>query len=140
MRVRLATCSVPTRAVPAPSLTLCSRTSYQRSYLKGQNFFSFKLTLTAILDSSHNFCRYVHLHNEVQLDSIPGMVFCPRTSCGSRVLSEPDSDLAMCPQCAFPFCKLCRQTWHGPGICPALEKVGIPNHTLWLTNNYALTT
>ena len=91
-------------------------------------FFSFKLTLTAILDSSHNFCRYVHLRDEVQLDSVPGMVFCPRTSCGSRVISEPDSNLAVCPQCAFPFCKLCRQTWHGPGICPALEKVGIPHH------------
>lgn len=75
---------------------------------------------------SHNFCRYVHLRNEVQLDSVPGMVFCPRTSCGSRVISEPDSNLAMCPKCAFPFCKLCRQTWHGPGICPALEKVNIP--------------
>ena len=136
MRVRWATCSVPTRAVPVPSLTLYSRTSCQRSFLKGRKYFFLLLNLLSqpYLNSSHNFCRYVHLRNEVQLDSVPGMVFCPRTSCGSRVISELDSNLAMCPQCTFPFCKLCRQTWHGPGICPALEKVGIPHHTLLYVN------
>ena len=69
------------------------------------------------------YCRYDHLRNEVQLDSVPGMVFCPRTLCGSRVASEPDSDLAVCAECGFPFCKLCKQTWHGAGPCPALVKV-----------------
>ena len=51
------------------------------------------------------------------------MVFCPRLKCGTRVISEQDSNLAQCTQCGFPFCKLCKQTWHGPGTCPAIEKV-----------------
>ena len=67
--------------------------------------------------------RYVHLREEVHLDSIPGMVFCPRSICGARVVSEPQSDLAVCNECNFPFCKICRQTWHGIESCPALSKV-----------------
>ena len=59
----------------------------------------------------------------MELDSIPGMVFCPRTTCGSRIISEPDSDLAVCQTCGFPFCKQCRQTWHGIESCPVFEKV-----------------
>jgi E3 ubiquitin-protein ligase RNF14 len=65
--------------------------------------------------------RYLRLQEEVELDSIPGMVFCPRPMCRSRVVSEPDSDLAMCTECGFPFCKICKQTWHGPGVCPSLS-------------------
>ena len=67
--------------------------------------------------------RYVKFRDEVELDSIPGMVFCPR--CKSRILSEPDSQVVVCDneQCRFPFCRICQQTWHGLGPCPALDKV-----------------
>ena len=67
--------------------------------------------------------RFLSLRQQVELDSIPGMVFCPRTTCGFRIISEPDSDLAVCQTCGFPFCKQCRQTWHGIESCPVFEKV-----------------
>ena len=73
--------------------------------------------------ASDHTCRYTHLCSEAQLDSIPGMVYCPRPGCGARVVSEPDTSLAVCPQCGFPFCKLCQLTYHGPGPCPAFLKV-----------------
>ena len=72
---------------------------------------------------SSYFCsyRFVALRETVELDSLPGMVFCPR--CKQRTVSDPDSKVAMCNTCQFPFCKTCRQTWHGPGKCPVLKNV-----------------
>ena len=63
------------------------------------------------------------MREKIELDSIPGMVFCPR--CKNRTLSDPSSNAVMCDntECGFPFCKICQQTWHGPGPCPALDKV-----------------
>lgn len=63
------------------------------------------------------------MREKVELDAIPGMVFCPR--CKSRTLSDPKSNVVMCDniQCGFPFCKTCQQTWHGPGPCAVLDKV-----------------
>ncbi len=67
--------------------------------------------------------RYIMLRENVELNSIPGMVFCPR--CKFRTVSDPESTVVMCDNdaCRFPFCKTCRQTWHGPIPCPALAKV-----------------
>ena len=59
----------------------------------------------------------------MQLNLIPGMVYCPRTVCNSYIISDPDSDLAVCDTCGFPFCKLCRQTWHGLGRCTVFDKI-----------------
>ncbi len=73
--------------------------------------------------------RYVMMRDKIELDSIPGMVFCPR--CKSRTLSDPSSKVAVCDNldCGFPFCKVCQLTWHGPGKCPALDKVR--SYSLW---------
>lgn len=51
------------------------------------------------------------------------MVYCPLPTCGARTISEQDSNLAVCQECKFPFCKLCQQTWHGVEPCLLLEKV-----------------
>ncbi|KAL5463215.1 hypothetical protein EMCRGX_G032094 [Ephydatia muelleri] len=67
--------------------------------------------------------RYAHLIEESQLDSIPGMVYCPRPRCNKRTVSDPKESLAVCSSCSLPFCKLCRQVYHGTGPCPALQKV-----------------
>ena len=67
--------------------------------------------------------RYLQLQSDLELDCIPGMVYCPRAGCGARVGSDPSSDVAICQQCSFPFCKLCKQTWHGIESCSTLEKV-----------------
>ena len=69
------------------------------------------------------FYRYTHLVKESQLDSIPGMVYCPRPGCNKRTVSDPKDNLAVCSACDLPFCKLCRQVYHGMGPCPALQKV-----------------
>eukprot|EP00731_Ephydatia_muelleri_P027869 Em0019g742a len=63
--------------------------------------------------------RYAHLIEESQLDSIPGMVYCPRPRCNKRTVSDPKESLAVCSSCSLPFCKLCRQVYHGTGPCPA---------------------
>ena len=64
-------------------------------------------------------CRYTHLIEESQLDSIPGMVYCPRPGCNKRTVSDPKESLAVCSSCSLPFCKLCRQVYHGMAPCPA---------------------
>ena len=69
------------------------------------------------------FYRYTHLVEESQLDSIPGMVYCPRPGCNKRTVSDPKENLAVCSVCDLPFCKLCRQVYHGMGPCPARKKV-----------------
>ena len=71
--------------------------------------------------------RYIELKDKANLDAVPGVVFCPRPQCASRIFSDVDSNLVQCDSCGFPFCKLCNQTWHGPGLCPTIEKVQIIN-------------
>jgi len=64
--------------------------------------------------------RYEKLLEEHGWDTIPGMVFCPRPKCNSRVVSNPQEKLAVCAACQYPFCKTCRQLWHGDtAVCPA---------------------
>ena len=71
-----------------------------------------------------NFYRYERLLDEYSLDVIPGMVFCPRPKCNARVASDPQDQVAVCSNCRYPFCKLCRQLWHGDTtVCPATVKV-----------------
>ncbi len=67
--------------------------------------------------------RYIELKDKANLDAVPGVVFCPRPQCASRIFADVDSNLVQCDSCGFPFCKLCNQTWHGPGPCPTIEKV-----------------
>ena len=73
--------------------------------------------------------RYLALREKVELDSIPGMVFCP--CCQLRTLSDPASPVVMCDSCHFPFCRTCRQTWHGPGACPSMGKVKNTPTRVW---------
>ena len=70
------------------------------------------------------FYRYERLLDEYSLDVIPGMVFCPRPKCNARVASDPQDRVAVCSNCQYPFCKLCRQLWHGDTtVCPATVQV-----------------
>ena len=79
-----------------------------------------------ISDCTINMCyiRYEKLLEEHSWDAIPGMVFCPRPKCNSRVVSNPQEKLAICAACQYPFCKTCRQLWHGDtAVCPATVPV-----------------
>ena len=45
-----------------------------------------------------------------------GTVYCPRELCHTPIIpSDPESGVIVCPQCKYPFCKLCRGSWHGGG-------------------------
>jgi E3 ubiquitin-protein ligase RNF14 len=79
--------------------------------------------LVKSLLSTQLYDKYIKMRDEVHLDLIPGMVYCPRSTCRSRIASEPQSDLAICSICQFPFCKLCRQTWHGIEPCHILSQI-----------------
>lgn len=85
----------------------------------------FTTVCTNIMTTLHYlFLRYERLLDEYNLDVIPGMVFCPRPKCNTRIASDPQDQLAMCSSCQYPFCKLCRQLWHGDTtVCPATVQV-----------------
>ncbi|CAL8306476.1 unnamed protein product [Lota lota] len=64
------------------------------------------------------FHRYDRLLFQTSLDSMTDVVYCPRVSCASAVILEPDSDVAQCSVCGFAFCVSCRRSYHGTGRCP----------------------
>ena len=69
------------------------------------------------------FFRYLKFREQIQFESLPGLVYCPRAACNAMVTSDPASQLAVCDSCGFPFCKECRQTWHGVERCSVFDKV-----------------
>ncbi|CAL1593369.1 unnamed protein product [Knipowitschia caucasica] len=62
------------------------------------------------------FSRYDRLLLQYTLDSMPDVVYCPRPSCASAVLSS--GSMAQCSACSLAFCLLCQRTYHGTGACP----------------------
>ena len=73
--------------------------------------------------SSFVFFRYLKFRDQIQFESLPGLVYCSRAACNAMVTSDPASQLAVCDSCGFPFCKECRQTWHGVERCTVFDKV-----------------
>ncbi len=47
------------------------------------------------------------------------VVYCPRNTCGSVVIQEKSSTAALCSECSFAFCVICRKTYHGADDCQA---------------------
>jgi E3 ubiquitin-protein ligase RNF14 len=78
--------------------------------------------LRAVLDEKH-FERYERLLAEYICDVTPGVVYCPRPGCRSRVFSDPDDSLAICDCCRYPFCKNCNKLWHGGEACKTNDEV-----------------
>ena len=72
---------------------------------------------------SGSFCRYERLLAEYICDVTPGVVYCPRPGCRSRVFSDPDDSLAICDCCRYPFCKNCNKLWHGGEACKTNDEV-----------------
>ncbi|KAJ0037212.1 hypothetical protein NL108_018658 [Boleophthalmus pectinirostris] len=62
------------------------------------------------------FSRYDRLLLQSTLESMPDVVYCPRPSCASPVLSDSNS-MAQCSVCSFAFCVLCNKTYHGSEPC-----------------------
>ncbi|XP_043925212.1 E3 ubiquitin-protein ligase RNF14-like [Protopterus annectens] len=67
------------------------------------------------------FSRYDRLLLQNGLSLMTDVVYCPRLSCQTAVLKEPDSEMGVCSNCLFAFCTECNLTYHG--IAPCYEEV-----------------
>ncbi|KAJ8419126.1 hypothetical protein AAFF_G00006250 [Aldrovandia affinis] len=63
------------------------------------------------------FGRYDRLLLQSSLDSMADVVYCPRRTCATAVMLEPDNTVAICSACRYAFCTLCRQGYHGLAQC-----------------------
>ncbi|MEQ2275944.1 hypothetical protein XENORESO_011314, partial [Xenotaenia resolanae] len=63
------------------------------------------------------FSRYDRLLLQSTLDSMSDVTYCPRPPCGSVVILEKTSTLALCSVCSFAFCVNCKKTYHGTNKC-----------------------
>ncbi|KAG9348049.1 hypothetical protein JZ751_004069 [Albula glossodonta] len=63
------------------------------------------------------FDRYDRLLLQSSLDSMTDVVYCPRRTCGTAVMVEPDNTTAICSACGYAFCTLCKQSNHGLYNC-----------------------
>lgn len=63
------------------------------------------------------FARYDRLLLQSSLDLMADVVYCPRVSCGTPVMVEPDSTMGICSGCQFAFCTLCKMGYHGVSHC-----------------------
>lgn len=45
------------------------------------------------------------------------VVYCPRKSCGTAVMVEPDTTMGICSACQYAFCTLCKLGYHGLSNC-----------------------
>ncbi|XP_068600740.1 E3 ubiquitin-protein ligase RNF14 [Brachionichthys hirsutus] len=69
------------------------------------------------------FVRYDRLLLQSSLDLMADVVYCPRQSCGTAVMVEPDTTMGICTACQYAFCTLCKLGYHGLSNCkiPAEE-------------------
>jgi E3 ubiquitin-protein ligase RNF14 len=73
--------------------------------------------------------KFVTLREKMAREADKNTVYCPRTWCdgiarprkpaspGASPASpkpDPESNLAVCTDCSFAFCRHCAQSWHGP--------------------------
>ncbi|KAJ3588788.1 hypothetical protein NHX12_009642 [Muraenolepis orangiensis] len=63
------------------------------------------------------FARYDRLLLQSSLDLMADVVYCPRQSCRSAVMLEPDATMGICPACQYAFCTLCKLGYHGLSNC-----------------------
>ncbi|XP_068187354.1 E3 ubiquitin-protein ligase RNF14 isoform X2 [Antennarius striatus] len=69
------------------------------------------------LVSEELFGRYDRLLLQSTLDLMADVVYCPRQSCGTAVMVEPDTTMAICTACQYAFCTLCKLGYHGISNC-----------------------
>ncbi|KAM9440467.1 E3 ubiquitin-protein ligase RNF14-like [Clarias gariepinus] len=70
-----------------------------------------------LLVGEDEFARYDRLLLQNTLDLMSDVMYCPRRSCGSAVVLEPDSTMGLCPGCRYAFCTLCKHAYHGLFHC-----------------------
>ncbi|XP_040261799.1 E3 ubiquitin-protein ligase RNF14-like isoform X1 [Bufo bufo] len=63
------------------------------------------------------FSRYDRLLLKSSLDLMADVVYCPRPSCQTPVMQEPETTMGICSVCQYAFCILCKMTFHGVSPC-----------------------
>lgn len=63
------------------------------------------------------YARYDRLLLQSSLDLMADVVYCPRQSCTTAVMVEPDTTMGICPSCQYAFCTLCKLGYHGLSHC-----------------------
>lgn len=63
------------------------------------------------------FARYDRLLLQSSLDLMADVVYCPRQSCATAVMVEPDTTMGICSACHYAFCTLCKLGYHGLSGC-----------------------
>ncbi|XP_067085088.1 E3 ubiquitin-protein ligase RNF14 [Osmerus mordax] len=63
------------------------------------------------------FARYDRLLLQSSLDLMADVVYCPRQSCTTAVMVEPNTTMGICPACQYAFCTLCKRGYHGLSHC-----------------------
>ncbi|XP_040006892.1 E3 ubiquitin-protein ligase RNF14 [Xiphias gladius] len=63
------------------------------------------------------FARYDRLLLQSSLDLMADVVYCPRQSCATAVMVEPDTTMGICSACQYAFCTLCKLGYHGLSQC-----------------------
>ncbi|XP_069827835.1 E3 ubiquitin-protein ligase RNF14-like [Dendropsophus ebraccatus] len=63
------------------------------------------------------FRRYDRLLLQSSLDLMADIVYCPRPSCRTPVMQEPDKTMGICSACKYAFCLYCKTAFHGLSPC-----------------------
>ena len=72
--------------------------------------------------------RYIRLVKMRYYEKVSTTCYCPREGCQMPTIPQnPESLLVVCSRCTYPFCKLCRASWHGPGNCKPYK--GLYSHS-----------
>ncbi|CAG2119088.1 unnamed protein product [Medioppia subpectinata] len=69
------------------------------------------------LVSEELFKKYDKIMLETLIGTMSDVYYCPRKTCGTVVIGDPDSSLAHCSACGYAFCKNCNFTYHGFDPC-----------------------
>ncbi|XP_039270841.2 E3 ubiquitin-protein ligase RNF14-like [Styela clava] len=69
------------------------------------------------LVSNEDFERYEKMLFQTTLDTMNDIMYCPRKSCQSPVVVEPDETIGICSVCTFSFCPFCKLAYHGIEPC-----------------------
>lgn len=77
---------------------------------------AFPLQVKQLVDEEL-FARYDRLLLQSSLDLMADVVYCPRQSCGTAVMVEPDTTMGICSACHYAFCTLCKMGYHGLSHC-----------------------
>ncbi|KAM4039120.1 E3 ubiquitin-protein ligase RNF14-like [Anomaloglossus baeobatrachus] len=77
------------------------------------------------LVGEQQFSRYDRLLLQSSLDLMADVVYCPRLSCQTPVMVEPEGTMGICSVCHYAFCILCNMTFHGISPCKVTEEKNV---------------